>query len=147
MSGSRYLTAPRSRRCATIALTATLVFITAGPAVAAWSPGGPGQAAGAATTMPGGNAPAVAVVGSAVAVRWPASTFPNGAAVEGYIVQRFDAASGQQATVGAACSGTVAATTCTESSVPAGTWVYTVTPIQGGWTGAQSASSSPATVS
>jgi hypothetical protein len=88
----------------------------------------------------------VAVSGSGVAVRWQASTFPSGGAVEGYIIRRFDAASGQEATVGATCAGTVAATTCTESSVPVGTWVYTVTPIQGGWTGAQSAASSPATV-
>jgi hypothetical protein len=129
-----------------VALIAAAVVGTAVPALAAWSVGGAGGTAAGATTMPGGNPPAVAVAGSDVSVRWPASTFPSGAAVEGYIVRRFDAASGQEAPVGAACAGTVASTTCTESSVPVGTWVYTVTPIQGGWTGAQSSPSSPATV-
>jgi hypothetical protein len=97
--------------------------------------------------MPVGNSPAVAVTGSDVAVRWPASTFPNGAAVEGYIVQRFDAATGQQATVGGTCAGAVTSTTCTDTTVPAGTWVYTVIPIQGGWTGGASSPSPAVTVS
>jgi hypothetical protein len=147
MSATRKLSALRwPRHSGAIALTAAAVFIVASPALASWSVGGVGSAAGAATTMPGGNTPAVAVSGSDVAVRWPASTFPSDAAVEGYIIRRFDAASGQEATVGAACAGTVASTTCTESNVPAGNWVYTVTPIQGGWTGTQSSPSSPASV-
>jgi hypothetical protein len=146
MPRSRHHTPLRLGHPAVIAVAAALVLAAAAPALAAWSGSGTGGAGAGATTMPGGNSPAVAASGTGVAVRWPASTFPNGAAVEGYIVRRFDAASGQEATVGAACAGTVASTTCTEASVPAGTWVYTITPVQGGWTGAQSSPSSPATV-
>ena len=40
--------------------------------------------------------------------------------------------------MGSGCNGVVAATTCTEQSVPAGTWVYTETPVQLNWTGGAS---------
>ena len=119
----------------------------AAPALAAWSASGSGAADGAASTMPGGSTPAVSPSGSAVTVRWPAATFPNGAQVEGYVVHRYDTASGLEATVGSSCSGVVATTICTETGVPSGSWVYTDTPVQGGWTGAQSPPSPVATVS
>src|SRR5215469_10687484 len=125
MSRSRYLASHAAGRSATLASTAALVLLIAAPAVAAWSPGGTGAAAGAATTMPGGNSPAVAGSGRDVSVRWAVVSFPSGAAVEGYVVQRYAAAAGEAATVGAACAGIVKATTCTESNVPPGTWVYT----------------------
>jgi hypothetical protein len=147
MSRSRYRTPRKSGRRAALALFVALVFAVANPALAAWSGGGTGAAAGAATTMPGGNSPSVVVSGSSVTVRWPASTFTSGVNVEGYIVQRLDAASGQDANIAAACAGIVTATTCTESNVPAGSWVYTVTPVQGGWAGASSPPSPVVSVS
>ena len=36
--------------------------------------------------------------------------------------------------------------TCTETSVPSGNWSYSVTPVQGGWTGSESSQSATATV-
>jgi hypothetical protein len=76
-----------------------------------------------------------------VAVSWAASTLGNGQAVSGYTVTRYSAANVPQ-TVGGTCSGLVAATTCTETGVPAGTWTYTITPrFATNWTGAESAKS------
>lgn len=59
----------------------------------------------------------------------PAAALLDNKAVAGYVIDRFDAASGIQATIGAGGSGTVATTTCTELNVPAGTWIYTDTPV------------------
>jgi hypothetical protein len=41
------------------------------------------------------------------------------------------------------CAGTLAVTTCTETSIPEGTWVYTITPVVDIWAGAESAQSTP----
>jgi hypothetical protein len=147
MSRFRYLTGRTLGRRATLVLAAALAVGVATPALAAWSVGGTGPAAGAATTMPGGNSPSVAVSGGDVAVRWSPSTLPTGVGVAGYTVQRYNTITGAAATVGAACAGIVAATTCTETNVPAGSWAYTVTPVLGGWTGAPSSASPTVTVS
>ena len=62
------------------------------------------------------------------------------------VVKRYNG-SGVAQTVGASCSGTIAATNCTESGVAAGTWRYSVTPANGNWRGTESAQSAAATVS
>jgi hypothetical protein len=79
-----------------------------------------------------------------ITVTWPATTI-GGQNVSGYTVKRYNTG-GTVQTVGAGCSGTISGLTCTEASVPSGTWRYTVTPIQGAWTGAESPQSSSATV-
>jgi hypothetical protein len=62
--------------------------------------------------------------------------------VTGYIVRRYDAGNLALQTIGAACSGTLTATSCIESSIPAGAWVYSVTPaFATNWYGAESAKS------
>lgn len=114
--------------------------------LAAWSAPGSGPAAGAAATMPTGGAPAAAATSGSVTVRWPAVAMSNGTPVAGYLVKRFDATTGAAATVGPGCSGIINTTTCTEQSVPVGTWVYTDTPVQLSWTGGQSPPSPPITV-
>jgi hypothetical protein len=101
----------------------------------------------AAAGLTAGQAPAATASGSSVAVSWPAATFPDGAPVAGYIVRRYNAATGGQETTGAACSGTITSTSCTESAVSAGSWVYTDTPVQANWTGTGSPASASVTVS
>ena len=127
-----------------ICMLAALALV--GAAAADWSSDGDGDASGRAFTMPAGNTPSIAASGSDVSVRWPAATFPGGAAVAGYLVERYGP-NGSAVPVGAGCSGVVAATTCTEHNVPAGTWTYTDTPVQESWSGGESPPSSPATVS
>jgi hypothetical protein len=70
----------------------------------------------------------------------------NGTAVAGYTISRYNVSTGASATVNASCSGTVTSTTCTEDSVPAGTWAYADTPVQDHWTGGQSPESAPVLV-
>jgi hypothetical protein len=109
--------------------------------LAVWASAGSGTAAGAAAVMPTGSAPSGSAVGSAVTISWSTATFANGAPVAGYVINRYNAATGAQATVGPGCNGVVTATSCTESPVPGGQWQYTETPVQLGWTGRESPAS------
>ncbi len=62
--------------------------------------------------------------------------------MSGYTVIRYNVANAPQV-VGGTCAGLVAATTCTETGVPTGTWTYSITPrIATNWIGAESARSS-----
>jgi hypothetical protein len=64
-----------------------------------------------------------------------------------YVLQRYPASGGSPVTVTPSCSGT-GMITCTESSVPDGTWQYTDTPTYAAnWVGTESAKSGPVAVS
>jgi hypothetical protein len=134
---------------AAVAASAILLMLApqaAPPVSAAWSAGATGHGRGAATTMPNGTQPVGTATGSSVTVRWAAATLGNGTPVAGYVVNRYDALNGAAATVAPGCSGVLATTTCTEQSVPAGTWVYTDTPVQLNWIGGASPASAPIAV-
>ena len=63
-----------------------------------------------------------------------------------YLLQRYPAEGGAPVRVNASCAGT-GIITCTESSVPDGTWQYTDTPTYAAnWVGTESAMSAPVTV-
>jgi hypothetical protein len=57
-------------------------------------------------------------------------------------VRRYPAGGGAGVTANAGCDGTIAGTaaslSCDEAGAPAGSWQYTVTPVLGSWTGAES---------
>jgi hypothetical protein len=127
-----------------LALPLDLIFVSA--ADAAWSSGGSGAASSLSYTMPNGGKPTASVSGTSVTVVWPAALFPDNQSVAGYVISRFNASNGNEASVGASCSGTVTGTTCTELNVPIGSWTYTDTPVQHGWTGGQSVASVAVTV-
>jgi hypothetical protein len=113
-----------------------------GTASAAWQSTAGGDGASAAKTMPAGNVPnPPTAAGSNVTVTWSASPFAGGGSVPAYVVRRFNAVTSAESTVLAACSGLVAALTCTENNVPTGSWKYTVTPAAGSWRGTQSGQS------
>jgi len=124
-------------------LAVSVALGSAAPAMAVWATGGIGSANGAASVMPTGNAPAGSAVGSSVTVSWSPATFLNGVPVAGYVVTRSNAVTGSTGTVGSGCAGIVVTTSCTEASVPSGTWIYSDTPVQMTWTGGQSAGSAP----
>jgi hypothetical protein len=132
------------RRCLALAIGA-VVLACAPPADAAWSASGTGPAAARAVVMPAGSQPSASVSGSDVTLRWPAALLPGATPVAGYVVTRYGA-NGQAVTVLAGCAGTVATTTCTEHNVPAGSWTYTDTPVQGNWNGPASPMSAPVPV-
>jgi hypothetical protein len=96
-------------------------------------------------SMPTGATPSVSVTGRNVTVSWTASTI-GGVSVAGYTVSRYDAGTLALQTIGSSCSGTIVALTCTESAVPPGGWMYTVTPRQGLWIGTEGAMSLTATI-
>jgi hypothetical protein len=133
-------------RRAVVALSiavAALAFASA--ALASWQSSGSGSGYSRAKTIPAGNTPSANVSNRKVTVSWSASTLPGGGAVGGYLVNRYNTG-GTQQTIGADCSGTIAALTCTEKAVPAGSWKYTVTPVLANWLGAASAMSAAANV-
>jgi hypothetical protein len=74
-------------------------------------------------------------------VNWAASTFFSGTPVAAYVIKRYPASGGAGVVAGGTCAGSVAGTSCTDSSIPTGTYQYTVTPKQGPWLGAESAKS------
>lgn len=130
----------------TSSLVATIALAPTPAALAGWSAQGSGHGAGAAAVMPTGTAPTGRAAGVTVTISWSAAAFQNGTAVAGYVVGRYNASTGATETVGAGCTGVVTTTACTEQSVPAGTWLYTDTPVQMVWTGGQSPQSAPVTV-
>jgi hypothetical protein len=133
-------------RAALAALITTLALAAASPAVAYWTAGGTGAAFGASDTLDAGNQPSGLTSGSTVTVSWtqtvfhglPLGGYPNG----GYVVRRYPAAGGAPVTPGTGCDATItggsATLSCSESGVPAGSWQYTVQPVLGSWTGAES---------
>ena len=114
-------------------------------ASAAWLASGTGFAYSEANTAPAGNVPSASASGQNVTVSWSASSFPGGGAVSGYVVKRYNP-SDQAQTVLSNCDGTISGLSCTENSVPAGTWRYTITPKHSNWTGPESAKSAAVTV-
>ena len=139
----------RPSRVVAIVLTALMVVVGGGAAWAFWlaatTAGSNGSSA--ATSVNAGTTPTVNVAGSSITVSWAASTLASGQAVTGYQIRRYDAGTLAVQTILSACTGTVAATTCVESSVPPGSWKYTVTPrFATNWAGAESGMSSTAVI-
>jgi hypothetical protein len=125
------------------ALAAMLVLPS--PMLIAFSAGGVVSGSLLAQSIPQAAAPTAVVSGRDATVTWPATSLSGGTAASGYIVRRY-ATNGTPQTVGAACNGTVAATSCVEHNVDDGTWRYSVQAKSGGWTGAESSQGSAVTV-
>jgi hypothetical protein len=111
-----------------------------GAAEASWATGGSGNGASRASAVPTVSAPSHSI-GSYpnVTVTWPGVTV-GGAAVS-YVVRRYTEA-GVLQSIGSGCSGTLAASSCTESAVPVGRWQYTAQATKANWLGSESAKSS-----
>ncbi|TAL44768.1 MAG: LamG domain-containing protein [Salinibacterium sp.] len=129
---------------ALVALTASALVlgVTGGAAWAYWSAGSSSTSNGAsaASSVNAGATPTVSLSGGNVTVSWTASTLATGQAVSGYIVKRYDATTLVQQTIQSACTGTIVALSCTENSIPPGSWKYSVTPVfSTNWRGAESA--------
>jgi hypothetical protein len=150
MSRGQHRTRQRrsGRRPSLIILALAALFVAAGASAwAFWGDGsqpvGNGAPATAASVNKGAT-PTASSAGTTLTISWAASTLSNGVAVSGYTVNRYDDATKTQQTSVTACTG--AATTCTENSVPQGSWVYRVTPMFAtNWHGPESEPSNTAT--
>lgn len=133
---------PRRRRLSRIAgvLAAAVVISWGGPAANAfWQTLGSNAGSARADSIPAVAAPSAAVSGGAASVTWKQGTTAEGRPVAGYTVARYSAATGgTNVAAGGGCAGTITALNCSEASLPAGTWYYTVTPVLGLWAGAES---------
>lgn len=116
-------------------------LVLAGTGAAGWGAGGSGSGAAGAKSMPGGNTPTATLALTSVTVSWAASSFGGGPNVAGYLVKRHSGLGGGAQTPGGSCAGTVSGTSCSDSGVAPGAWTYTVTPVQGAWSGAESGQS------
>jgi hypothetical protein len=136
-----------------VRLRSVLLFVAAvavafpGGAAGAWVLMRSGSGAAKAKTLGSGNAPSASVSGRRVTLSWTASSFTTGGAVPGYLVRRYNAVTGVGQGAANGCSGTITVLTCSESSVPAGSWQYTVTPAAGNWRGPESAKSALVVIS
>ncbi len=128
------------------AAIASALVLTPAVAEAAWTAAGTGAAGGAAYVMPTGSQPSGRATSTQVVVSWAPATLPGGQAVAGYLVDRTNADTGAQSPAGPGCSGVVTTDHCTETSVPAGSWIYTDTPVLHSWSGPVSPGSAPVSV-
>ncbi|WP_369745479.1 hypothetical protein [Paenarthrobacter sp. AMU7] len=118
-----------------------------GPAASAfWGSVSSGFGAAKADAVAQGAKPTTAVSGTSVTVTWTASTTAAGRPVTGYSIARYGSATGgTKVAATGTCGTSVAGLSCVESSVPAGTWYYTVTPTLSLWQGTESVRSTATT--
>jgi fibronectin type 3 domain-containing protein len=135
-------------------LASALLLLAAVPAAAHWNAPGAGTGQAPVNTLPGGNQPVASASLDTVTVQWTQSDFEGsrlgGYAGGGYVVRRYPAGGGPAVTPNGGCGtttgGTTAMLSCDETGVPSGSWKYTVTPVLGSWTGAESSTSGSVTV-
>ena len=133
-----------SRTSIAIAMVAGFVALTTGIAFAYWSATGSGTATASTGTLnaPTGTSASSTAGSGTVSISWTAPV--GGAAPSGYRVSRTPTGGSPVSACGTATTP-VTNTSCSDTSVPDGTYTYVVTSILGGWT-APGAPSSQVTV-
>ena len=110
---------------------------------ALWTSTGSGTGAGTTSTLvaPSGVGATSSAGSSAAVVSWTAPT--GGVAPVGYRIDRIDTATGAAAAAcGSSATTLLTPTTCTDASVPDGTYRYVVSSVRAGWTSASAPSAS-----
>ena len=133
----------RLRATIVVSALALLAALVPASAPASWKGAAPGSASAEARSLGSVAQPTTSIANRNVTVRW--TTPASGAPVTGYLVRRYDE-SGNAQTIGAGCSGTITATSCTETALPPGTWRYRVTTVNANWRGPESPASAPVSV-
>ena len=133
----------RLRATIVVSALALLAALVPASAPASWKGAAPGSASAKARSLGSVTQPTTSIANRNATVRW--TTPASGAPVTGYLVRRYDE-SGNAQTIGAGCSGTITATSCTETALPPGTWRYRVTTVNAKWRGPESAASAPVSV-
>jgi hypothetical protein len=124
---------PGRRRLAALVTVVALAALATSAALGYWSggvSGAGGLGVAGAMTVSRGATPTVHEAGAGhVVVSWGTSSLSDGTPVSGYVVSRYDDATGVAATVGGGCAGMITALTCSETIATVGDWRYTVTPV------------------
>jgi hypothetical protein len=135
------------RTLRSIALAATVVpvlvpaVLLGEPAWTAWAVSGAATVSIEVATLPTGPTPHATAHGDTVTITWPRTTLGHG-----YEIFRYGAA-GEPQHATAQCAGVITTATCTEPTVPAGTWRYTIRVWQNpNWIGTDGPLSNPVTV-
>ncbi|BCJ44225.1 hypothetical protein GCM10010168_10380 [Actinoplanes ianthinogenes] len=124
------MTLPRSAYALSAAGLTAALLADSGVAFAAWAARGTGQATAGATSLATVTGVTATATDSSVRVDWSAA-----GPAAGYRVFRYATGSSTPAAIGSGCSGVRGSTSCTETSVPDGTWQYAVRAVQGPWSG------------
>jgi len=135
-----------SSRVAT-AILASLLALVAMPALAnaSWRGQGTGNGSARAVSAPAGTTASASALARTITVAWTAPS--SGPAPTGYAITRAPAAGGSSlAPPAGTCASTVTGLTCTETSVPTGSWKYAVRPLVQKWTGAAGSASATVTI-
>lgn len=111
----------------------------------AWSAGSLGLGGSTVQALAAGAAPTGTVVGREVTVRWDQIELSGGTPVAAYRVRRYSLG-GVEQPLTSGCAALVGGLTCVEDAVPAGSWRFTLAPVQAPWVGAESPRSAIVTV-
>ena len=125
----------RGVRALHVSVLLVSLMAVCGSAWSFWASLGGGSGAATTNTLaaPTGVSGTAATDGTDVSVTWAAGS--TGVAAAGYVVVRTSTAGGDQsAACGSSAASPVALTSCTDSSVPDGTYRYTVVAVRSGWT-------------
>jgi hypothetical protein len=129
----------RMRRGLVVCLSvAGVILAVPSAASGAWQGSASGAGLGHAATVGPGAAPSAIVILRTVTLAWAPSTLSNGVLVTRYLVKRFDPSGVQQIIASGTCASMVLGTTCSETNVPVGDWLYSVTPAYENWRGPES---------
>jgi hypothetical protein len=145
----RHLQHPRQRRRYLVvgALALVAAGVWCGNAAASWLAASTGVARSRSPVLLAGQTPTASTTGlSTVTVQWTTSTFDTGVRVTRYTMKRYNGVTGQLSATLPTCSATGSAASCVDSGVAPGSWSYSVTPIAGGWHGAESPKSTSVVV-
>jgi hypothetical protein len=145
------ITGRASKLVAGLAITAACVLAGIGIAAAYWIiTDSSNFAAATGDSLAGGATPSVSVTpsnSSTVTIAFAKVAMSDGSRVGSYTVRRYPAAGGAATVASVSCSDAATTRTCTETTVPDGSWKYTDTPALGlHWTGAESTLSAAVTV-
>ena len=147
----------RHRRALLIGLVMVAAGVCVAGALAYWTSGSSSGSNGRSDigSLGTGATPSASLGGRTATVSWAQTNVagsPLGAlASGGYTVLRYaQSAPGTPITPGSLCSGTISGApdplSCSESALPTGRWLYSVTPTYHLWTGAEGAQSTTVTV-
>jgi hypothetical protein len=139
----------------TVLLVAIALFMLPAQAAFAWTVPGAGGANSFAALLSANEAPSASVASGTATVSWNAVTFTGSStAATGYTVNRVwrgdetgpdNVEDGDKEPAEGSCAGVVTGLSCTTPHSAGQTWSYTITPLYEGWTGTESAESTPIT--